>query len=210
MGNGCTYLVEHVLQLVLGEGAALDVLDGAEVLGHALAVLFPHRLHLLFGELIAHARVLAKVDLGAHDEAGDARAVVVDLGKPLLPDVFKGSGGGDREAHEENVGLGVGQGSQAVVVLLTGGIEQSERVGLVSDPEEVLVSTEIFSVLLLHLPFLPFREPFWGFARFRLFFSCASFPESVLPRDALRCSLGIPSRPGPASGQSTCLSGSER
>ena len=59
---------------------------------------------------------------------------MVHLGEPLFSHVLEGGGGGDGEADEEDVGLRVGEGSQAVVVFLSGGIEEAEGVGFVADP----------------------------------------------------------------------------
>lgn len=70
----------------------------------------------------------------ADDEAWNAGAVVVHLGKPLLADVLERCGGCDAEADEEDVGLGVGEGAKAVVVFLSGCVEQAEGVGFVADP----------------------------------------------------------------------------
>jgi hypothetical protein len=86
------YLVEHILQFELRESRTLNVLDGAKVLGHALAILFPHRLHLLLAKLLAHLWVVAQICLGADDEARHTGAVVVDFGEPLLPDVLETGG----------------------------------------------------------------------------------------------------------------------
>lgn len=101
------YLVKHVLEFVLRQSTALDILHGAQVLCHALAVLLPHRLHLLLGQFLSHARVIPQIDLCTDNEAGNARAVVVHLGEPFLADVLEGCGGGDAEANEEDVGLWV-------------------------------------------------------------------------------------------------------
>jgi hypothetical protein len=84
-----TYLIKHVLQLELRQSRALHVLDSAKVLGHTLAVFFPHRLHLLLAKLIAHLLVLAQICLSANNEARDTRAVVVDLREPLFPYVLE-------------------------------------------------------------------------------------------------------------------------
>lgn len=101
----CTYLVKDILQLVLREGAALDVLDRTKLLGHPLAILLPHGLHFLFRQLLTHAGIIPQIDLGADDEAGHARAVVVYFGEPFLAHVFEGSRGCDTEADQEDVGL---------------------------------------------------------------------------------------------------------
>lgn len=87
-----TYLIEDILQLELSQGRALDVLDSAQVLRHPLAILFPHRLHLLLTKLLAHLRVVAQIGLSADDETRHAGAVVVDLGEPLFSHVLKTGG----------------------------------------------------------------------------------------------------------------------
>lgn len=42
-----TDLVKDVLELVLGQGRALDVFDSTKLLGHAVTVLFANWLHSL-------------------------------------------------------------------------------------------------------------------------------------------------------------------
>lgn len=132
-------LVENVLETLLSKSRTLDVLDGAELSGQLVALLGGHGSQLVSGELVENHLIGSQIDLGADNEAGHAGAVVVDLGEPLLLDVFKRRGRGDGEAHEEHVGLGVTQRSQSVVIFLTGGVEQTEGVGLVSDPGLVFV-----------------------------------------------------------------------
>lgn len=129
-----TYLVKDILQFVLRQSRALNVLDSTELLCHAIAILLTDRLHLLAGELVADVGVIAQIGLGTDDQAGDTGAVVVYFGEPLLADVFEGGGGGHGEADEENVGLGVGQRAQAIVIFLTGGIEEAKGVGFIADP----------------------------------------------------------------------------
>lgn len=128
------YLVKHILQLVLCQGTTLDVLDGAQLLCHPLAIFLPHRLHLLLRQLVLDAGIISQIDLRADYETGDAGTVVVYLGEPFLANVLERCRGGDAEANEEDIGLWVGQGSQSVVIFLTGGIEQAQRVWLVADP----------------------------------------------------------------------------
>lgn len=55
------------------------------------------------------------------------------LGEPLLLDVLERSRARHAEANEEDVRLGVREGPETIVVLLSGGIEQAKRVGVVSD-----------------------------------------------------------------------------
>lgn len=89
-GYESSYLIKYVLKLVLSQCRAFDVLDRTQLLCHAFTVFFPDRLHFLFRQLLPHAWVISQIGLGTDDEAGYARAVVVNLGEPLLSDVFEG------------------------------------------------------------------------------------------------------------------------
>ena len=51
-------------------------------------------------------------------------AKVLDLRRPLLRDVLERVWGVYGEAHEDDVGVGVGERAETVVVLLTSGIPQ--------------------------------------------------------------------------------------
>lgn len=128
------YLVKNVLELVLRQGRALNVLDSAKLSRHPLAVLALDRRHPLLCQLVLYRSVLPQIHLCAHDQTRHARTVVVYLGKPLLAHVLKRRGRGYGETHEEYVGLRIREGSEAVVIFLSSGIEQSERVGLVTNP----------------------------------------------------------------------------
>ena len=60
--------------------------------------------------------------------------MVVHLWEPLLADVFERGWGGDGEADKEDVGLWVGEWAQTVVILLSGSIEETESIWLITDP----------------------------------------------------------------------------
>lgn len=128
------YLVKDILQLVLRQSRALHIFNCTKLLGHPVTVLLANGLHLLASELLPNTGVVAQIGLGADNEAGHTGAVVVYLGEPLFPYVFEGGRGGDGEADQEDIGLGVGQRAQAIVILLTGGIKETESVGLIADP----------------------------------------------------------------------------
>lgn len=91
-------------------------------------------MHLLTGELLTNTGVIAQIRLGADDQAGDTRAVVVDFGEPFFANVLKRGGRGDGEADEEDIRLRVGQRAQPVVVLLSSSIEEAERIRFIADP----------------------------------------------------------------------------
>jgi hypothetical protein len=73
--------------------------------------------------------------------------MIMDLGKPFLPNVLERGRGGYAEAYEKDVGLGVGERSQAIIVLLPRRIEESQCIGFVANPGGELVS---LSSLLRH------------------------------------------------------------
>jgi hypothetical protein len=133
-GHFPSYLIEHVLELVLRQRRALDVLDCAQLSRHPLAVLALDRRHPLLGQLVLDRVVFPQIDLRADNQTRHARAMVVHLGEPLLTDVLERGGRRHGEAHKEDVGLGVREGAQAVVIFLSGGVEQAEGVGLITDP----------------------------------------------------------------------------
>jgi hypothetical protein len=133
-GDLQAYLIEYVLQLVLRQRRALDILDCTQFSRHPLAVLALDRRHSLFGELVLDRVVLAQIDLGADNQARHARAVVMHLGEPLLADVLERGGRRHGEADEEDIGLGIRERAQAIVVFLSSGVEEAEGVGLVTDP----------------------------------------------------------------------------
>lgn len=64
---------------------------------------------------------------------------MVNFGEPLFSDILKRGRRGDGEADEENIGLRVGEGSETVVIFLSCGIEESQSVWLVANPDKTLV-----------------------------------------------------------------------
>jgi hypothetical protein len=60
--------------------------------------------------------------------------VVVHFREPFLAYVFEGGGRCDGEAYEEDISLRVGEGSKSVVILLSGSIEETKGIWLVTNP----------------------------------------------------------------------------
>lgn len=93
LANRCipvgSYLIKDILELVLSQSRALDVFDSAQFLGHAVTIFFADGLHLLAGKLLPNAGIVAQISLCTDNEAGDARAMVVHLREPFLPDVLE-------------------------------------------------------------------------------------------------------------------------
>lgn len=105
--GGRTDLVKNVLQALLREGRAFDVLDSAELPSELLALLRSHWPLLLPRQLLQHLRIIPKIDLSADDEARNTRAVVVNLWEPFFFHVFEGCWRCDAEADQEHISLGV-------------------------------------------------------------------------------------------------------
>jgi len=131
--DGTDGLVEDGLETLLGQGGALEVLDGLDFLGEVQTLGVADGGELLLGQTVDGLLVLAQIDLGSDEDEGSGGAVVVDLRVPLGLHVLKRGGRDDGEAGEEDVGLGVREGTKTVVILLASGIPKTEVDGLAVD-----------------------------------------------------------------------------
>jgi hypothetical protein len=150
-GNLPNSLVENALKVPLSQSGALKVLVCLDFLGASQRLFVRHGLHTLLAEGLERSGVFSKIELGSDQDDGDIGRMMVDLGVPLELvstglgflfaasmvvssylglDVVKRGGADDGEADEENVGLGVGQRSQSVVIFLTSGIPETQANGL--------------------------------------------------------------------------------
>lgn len=131
--DGLDSLVKDLLETLLGEGRALHVVVGVDLLGERTSLLGSDGGLVLLLETIDGVLVLTKIELGADEHELGVGAVVRHLSPPLAGDVLEGRGVDDGEADEEDVGLGVRKGTESVVILLTGGIPKTKTDGLVVD-----------------------------------------------------------------------------
>jgi hypothetical protein len=76
-------LVEDALQVALCQGGALEVLLRLDLLGHHDRLLVLDGRHLLLPQRLLGALVVSQVELGADEDDGHPRRVMVDLGVPL-------------------------------------------------------------------------------------------------------------------------------
>lgn len=60
--------------------------------------------------------------------------MVMYFWEPFFAYVLERGRGCDTKADKEDIGLGVGQGAETIVVFLTGGVKEAEGVGFISDP----------------------------------------------------------------------------
>lgn len=102
-----THLIEHVLQALLSERGALDVLHSTQFPRKPLTLLSRDWPLLLPLQLLQDLGVISQVDLRADDQARHSGTVVVDFREPLLLHVLERSRRRDTEANEEDVRLGV-------------------------------------------------------------------------------------------------------
>lgn len=145
-------LVENGLEIPLGESRALEILPRADLLGTVDTHLECYRSHALLVQARNGIGVLAQIELGAHQDDGDAGGVMLNLGVPLSGksqhllwsirvgrvtnlglDVVERRRADEGEADEEDVGLGVRKRAQSVVILLSSSIPETQAHGLAID-----------------------------------------------------------------------------
>ncbi|KAB8282562.1 glycine-rich protein [Yarrowia lipolytica] len=119
-------MLEDLSHSVVGSGRALQVLAGANLLGHGISLLGRDGSLGRSSQLLDGLGVVSQVDLATDQQNRHALAKVQHLGDPLLLHVVERVGAVDGEADDDDVGVGVGQGSQSVVILLAGGIPQGQ------------------------------------------------------------------------------------
>lgn len=124
--HGADGLLKHLLETGLVERRALQVLDAANVLGHVRALLVRDGRKLLLGQALQRIGVVAEIQLGADQQVGSRRAVVLDLGVPLGLDVLERGRRNNGEADQENVRLWVRERAKTIIVLLTSGIPKTK------------------------------------------------------------------------------------
>jgi hypothetical protein len=76
-------LIEHALQISLGEGRAFQVLVGANLLGHDQGLIIRYGLHSLGSQALQGSWVFSQIKLGADEDDGDRGRMVIDLREPL-------------------------------------------------------------------------------------------------------------------------------
>lgn len=76
-------LIKDVLEALLREGGALEVLDGANLLGHAETLRVGDRSQLALLQLLHRPRILSQVELRPDENDGRVWTVVAHLWVPL-------------------------------------------------------------------------------------------------------------------------------
>ena len=76
--------IEHALQIPLGQGRALEVLDRLDLLGNLHCLFVLYGLHLTLAQLLFDFWVIAQVELSSDEDDWDAGCVMLYLRVPLL------------------------------------------------------------------------------------------------------------------------------
>lgn len=126
----------------MSQGRAFHVLDGADLLGHLHSLLVGDGCLTLGAELLDGLGLLTQIELGSSEDDRGVGAVVGDLREPLGAYVLEGGRVGDGVGDEENVRLRVGEGTETIVVLLSGSIPKTQVDGLSVDHDVCAVVIE--------------------------------------------------------------------
>lgn len=102
------------------------IFNSIDLLHHSETLWESNWRKLLLAQLLNSLSIVAQIKLGADENDRSVGTVMRDLGVPLGAHVLERRRRDDREADEEDVGLGVGERTQAIVVLLTGRIPQTQ------------------------------------------------------------------------------------
>lgn len=137
--------IEYTFKVPLGECRTFQIFMRPDLFGYLERLLIRHRLHPLLSERIHSRSVFSQVQLCADQDDRDVWRVMLYFWEPLRLYVVKGRGADDGKTNQEDVGLWVGQGSQAVVVLLASSVPQSQANGLSVDHDAGGVVIETIS-----------------------------------------------------------------
>lgn len=117
---------KHLPDTILQESRTLHVFNSPNLLGQGVALLLGSRSQALLLQLLHCFCIAPQVPLGAHQQDGHVGAVMRHLGVPLVPNIGMGGGAANRKADDENIGLGIGERAQAVILLLACCVPQVE------------------------------------------------------------------------------------
>lgn len=98
----------------------------ADLLGNDERLFVGYGLHLSCAEGVCGRFIVSQVKLGTDKDNRDVGGMVFDFRKPLGFDVIERRRADDGETDKEDICLRVGQRSETVVILLAGGIPQTQ------------------------------------------------------------------------------------
>jgi len=128
--RGADGFVKNGFETLLSERRALEVLHGSNRSRHLAGIIVGNGSQAFRCKLGFGLWVVTQIALGANQDDGHARGMVLNLGPPFRLDVVERSGADDGEANQEDIRLRVREGTQSVIILLAGGIPQTQVDGL--------------------------------------------------------------------------------
>lgn len=106
--------LEHLADTLASLGRALDVAGGTNLLRNSVALSARDGALVHAGEIGVGLGVITEILLAGNEKDGETLAEVEDLGDPLLLDVVKRVGRVDRETDQDDVRVGVREGTETV------------------------------------------------------------------------------------------------
>jgi len=118
--------LENLCNTLVGLGGALEVVVSTDNLLDMLTLLLADGLLRGLCELRNGLGVVSEILLTSNKDDGEVGAEVEDFRDPLLLHVVQGIGRVNGEANQDNMGVGIREGAETVIILLTGRIPQGE------------------------------------------------------------------------------------
>jgi len=126
-------LVKDVLEAFLCKRRTFEVPNAVNLLAALDSLRVGDGRHPLLAEGSDGLGIVAQIQLGADKDDWDVRGMMRDLGVPLGENIVERGGADDRETDQEDVRLGVGERTETIIILLSGGIPQAQADRLVVD-----------------------------------------------------------------------------
>jgi len=119
-------ILEHLPNTLASSSRALEVLLGANLLCHSHTLLGSHWPLVRLPQLIDHPWITSEILLAGNQDYRKARAEMHDLRDPLLLNVVQRVGGVDGEADQDDMGVGIAERAETVIVFLSSRIPQGK------------------------------------------------------------------------------------
>ena len=124
--RGPSRRLKDIINTITRQTTALEILSRPNHLLHIRALFCRREPQTLLPHLLLGQRIVSEILLESDEDNGHRGTAFARLFRPLVLDVIEGVGRVDAEADEDDVRFGVGEGAQALVVFLAGGIPEGE------------------------------------------------------------------------------------
>jgi len=124
--SGTSRILEHLPNTLAGSSRALEVLLSTNLLCHSHTLLRSHWPLVRLPQFIDHPRIASEILLAGDQDYRKAGAEMHNLRDPLLLYVVQRVGGVDGEADQDDMGVGVTERAETVIVFLSGLIPEGK------------------------------------------------------------------------------------